>query len=120
MRVAFLSTLLLVAFAACAAQDTVITNSTVITIPDSQSKSDAQSKGADATTPLGKSSGPGTFMLRNGEILPLQTCFTMRTYLFSPTIKGQAPKPVGYTTCTPSNALQMKQARRPRVKLLPQ
>ena len=115
MRVAFLSTLLLVAFTACAAQDTVTINSTVITLADDQSQ------GADSTTPPATSSTTRNFMLpRVGEMQPLKTCFTMRSYLFSAATNGQAPRPVGYTTCTPSNALKMKEARQPRVKLLPQ
>jgi len=48
------------------------------------------------------------------------TCFTMRAYMFSPGRVGQAPRRTGYTTCTPSNALQMRQAKQPRARYLPQ
>lgn len=65
--------------------------------------------------------------LPNGEILryrihpPEGTCYTMRAYLFSPGTVGSAPRRTGYMTCVPSNALQMRQTRRPpRVRLLPQ
>lgn len=119
MRAAFLSTLLLVAFTACAAQNaaqnTVIINSTVITLADNESKD------AESTTPPVTSSTASNFTPpRIGEMLPLKTCLTMRSYLFSAATKGQAPRLVGYTTCTPSDALKMKRATQPRVKLLPQ
>jgi len=116
MRAAFLSTLLLVAYSVCAAQNTVTINSTVISLGDNQSN------GANAATPLAPSSTTTTrtLTLPRADMLPLKTCYTMRSYLFSAATNGQAPRPVGYTTCTPSNALKMKQARQPRAKLLPQ
>jgi len=46
-------------------------------------------------------------------------CYTMRTYLFSPGTPSSAPQQTGYTTCVPSNALQLRQAG-PVLKLLPQ
>jgi hypothetical protein len=124
MRVAFLTLLLLFGFTLCVAQEnTVSSYSTSITLPGNQSQS------SEAAIPPANS-----FAVRNlavpprdvrsekgaGQLNNVGTCFTMRSYLFSPSKLGQAPKAVGYTTCTPSNALQMKQARRSRAKVLPQ
>lgn len=46
-------------------------------------------------------------------------CYTMRAYLFSPGTPSSAPQQTDYTTCVPSNTLQLRQAR-PVLKLLPQ
>lgn len=46
-------------------------------------------------------------------------CYTMRAYVFSRGTVGSTPQPTGYTTCVPSNALQLRQAR-PVLKFIPQ
>ena len=119
MRVAFLVSVLFIAFAACAAQEatgTYSTKSRVVIVPDDQQP---QSMDSVPATPFAtRNLSPRLKAYRFG--VSDSTCFTMRSYLFSPSTKGVAPQPTGYTTCTPSRALQMRQTKQPKARYVPQ
>ncbi len=124
MRVAFLTSILVFAFATCAAQtQQAAVTVTTVTIPDSPAA-------AQFDYPPDQPQPSTNFSNRNlsdevrRQIARLHrgdaVCYTMRSYLFTPSVAGGAPRPAGYITCTPSNQLQMRQTKRPRARFVPQ
>ena len=67
----------------------------------------------------GRGSNEVAKMRAEGILRPDGGCFTMRTYQFSRGSVGSAPRMTGYTTCVPSQNLELRQAG-PRAKFVPQ
>jgi len=120
MRTAFLGSVLIFAFAGCAAQGAAGVPAQMN--PREVASSQETSSSSNIIVYKTRTLLPKRYYILPGEIAGFGTgvCYTMRSYLFTPSKNGAAPHPAGYTTCTPSKQLEMRQTKRPRARFLPQ
>jgi hypothetical protein len=111
MRVAFLTLFLIAVLGVCVAQDTS---------PQVQTSNNA----SPANVVIFRQPQSRAYVAdRKIRVSPAKqgiACYSMRSYLFTPGSVGEAPKPIGYLTCTPAQSYEMRQTKQPKVRLLPQ